>query len=105
MARISGLTQVHPAAAAALLQVSATGSASSSQTSAATARVLTNPKRLLAAVAARIQEADQEFQRNQQAVLPSGESVVQALLELQEDIQEYDQHVFSRLSQRDMRGL
>lgn len=71
----------------------------------ATARVLTNPQRLQAAVAARMQEADQEAQGGQQEVLPSGESLVQALLELHEDTDEYDQHVYSRLSQRDMRGL
>jgi hypothetical protein len=88
-----------------LLQVSATGSASSSQSSSATARVLTSPPRLLAAVAARLIDADQAAQQSQQEVLPSGESVVQALIELQEDIQDYDQHVYSRMSQRDMQGL
>lgn len=88
-----------------LLQVSATGSASSSQSSSATARVLTSPSRLLAAVAARLLEANQAAQQSQQEVLPSGESVVQALTDLQEDIQEYDRHVYSRMSQRDMQGL
>jgi hypothetical protein len=88
-----------------LLQVSATGSASSSQSSSATARVLTSPPRLLAAVAARLIDADQAAQQSQQEVLPSGESVVQALIELQEDIKDYDQHVYSRMSQRDMQGL
>jgi uncharacterized protein YaaN involved in tellurite resistance len=67
--------------------------------------VLTSPPRLLEAVAARLVEANQAVQQSQQEALPSGESVVQALMELQEDIQEYDQHVYSRMPQRDMQGL
>jgi phage gp29-like protein len=37
--------------------------------------------------------------------LPSGEDTLQALLELQDDIAEYDTHVYSRMSQRDLQGL
>lgn len=75
-------------------QVSATGS---SQSKGATARVLTSPARLLAAVAARVEEAA----AGEDEVLPSGEGLRQALQELREDIAEYDQHVYSRLQGRD----
>lgn len=86
--------------------------------------MLTSPQRLLAAVAARLQDVQeqppqgqealqhqpmsqpstsqqQQQQQQQPGLLPSGESVAQVLQELQEDIQEYDRHVYSRLSQRD----
>jgi hypothetical protein len=77
------------------VQVSATGSGQS--TSGATARVLTSPARLLAAVAARVAAAGEEDEK----VLPSGESLRQALVELEEDIADYDQHVYSRMAGRD----
>lgn len=65
------------------------------------ARVVTSPPRLLAAVAARLRG----LEHTEPEMLPSGESSQQALLELQEDIVEYDTHVYSRLSQRDLAGL
>lgn len=76
--------------------MSATGSSQSN--GGATAKVLTSPARLLAAVAARVSEA---AAAGEDEVLPSGESLRQALVELKEDIAEYDQHVYSRLDGRD----
>jgi phage gp29-like protein len=73
--------------------------------------VLTSPQRLLAAVSARLQQLQaqakgtEQQEQELQETLPSGESAVQAMQELQEDIQEYDQHVYSRLSRRDLQGL
>lgn len=92
----------------ACVQVSATGTAGSSSPSVAAARVLTSPKRLQAAVTARMQQLqeDKHGQGGEQLhKLPSGEDTLQALLELQDDIAEYDTHVYSRMSQRDLQGL
>lgn len=60
-------------------------------------KLVTTPQRLLAMV-------DHHMHQAQQQQLPSGEVVQQVLLELQEDIKEYDTHVYSKLSKRDMYG-
>jgi hypothetical protein len=108
-------------------QVSATGSTLSS-CSGAKARVLTKPQRLLEAIAVRLQqlracEAPSRGSHTDadagagagagaggagegaRALLPSGERVEQALLQLREDVQEYNTHVYSRRSQRELYGL
>lgn len=94
-----------------VVQVSATGSSSQSSAGGPVARVLTNPQRLLTAVAARQQHlqaataAPEQQHQQQQVVLPSGEQALRALQELQEDIHEYDTHVYRKMSQRDLHGL
>jgi phage gp29-like protein len=52
-----------------------------------------------------LQEHPQGQSSEQLHKLPSGEDTLQALLELQEDIAEYDTHVYSRMLQRDLQGL
>jgi hypothetical protein len=71
-------------------------------------KVVTTPQRMLAVVQWRLQQlestAAQQQQNQQQQQLPSGEDLQQVLLELQEDIEEYDVHVYSKMTKRDMYG-
>lgn len=87
----------------ALLQVTPPpGSSDSGAT-----KVVTTPQRMLDVVQGRLQQLQQPASteaQQQQQLLPSGEALQQALLELQEDITEYDVHVYSRMTKRDMYG-
>lgn len=70
-------------------------------------KVVTTPQRMLDVVQWRLQQLQQPASteaQQQQQLLPSGEALQQALLELQEDITEYDVHVYSRMTKRDMYG-
>jgi predicted membrane metal-binding protein len=75
-------------------------------------KVVTTPQRMLAVVQWRLQQLQQQPQQQQEGTLleqqqqqlPSGEALQQALLELQEDITEYDVHVYSKMTKRDMYG-
>jgi hypothetical protein len=76
-------------------------------------KVVTTPQRMLAVVEWRLQQLQQQPQQQQEGTLveqqqqqqlPSGELLQQALLELQEDITEYDVHVYSKMTKRDMYG-
>jgi membrane protein involved in colicin uptake len=72
--------------------------------------VVTTPQRMLAVVQWRLQQQQQQQegtllqQQQQQRQLPSGEVLQQVLHELQEDITEYDIHVYSKMTKRDMYG-
>lgn len=90
------------------------------------ARVVTTPRRLLEAIAARVQAVAASSAAVQpqaasaaaataagaaggegpvQQRLPSGEACSVVLMQLREDIEEYDLHVYSRMSQRQRHGL
>jgi hypothetical protein len=87
-------------------QVSASGSTLTG--SSTKARVVTAPRRLQEAIAAKLRDlghqpdaAPADAAGAAQQRLPSGEGTVQALLQLQEDVHEYDVHVYRRMPQRD----
>lgn len=77
-------------------------------------RIVTSPQRLLDVIRLRQQQQQQQLQGAVQAgqvavihveeQLPSGETLHQVLSELSEDVKEFDQHVYSRMSRRDLRG-
>ncbi len=61
-------------------------------------RVCTTPQGLLEVIAAERQRLAGDGGGGQQPVLETGESVAQVLSELEEDVGEYNTHVYSRLS-------
>lgn len=77
-------------------------------------RIVTSPRRLLDVIRWRQQQQEQQLQGVVQAGqsevvyqeqrLPSGEMLQQVLAELAQDVEEFDKHVYSRMSQRDLHG-
>lgn len=67
-------------------------------------RVVTTPQRVLQVICHKLQQLEEGQQQPQQHCLPSGEPLQQVLLELQEDVEEYNKHVYSRLTLRDLYG-
>lgn len=78
-------------------------------------RLTTSPQRLLDVIRWRQRQQEQQLQTAVQAgqgavryheqQLPSGEILQQVLVEVAEDVEEFDKRVFSRLSKRDVYGM